>query len=297
MGGYRLVRSDSGSGSQGPGRRWFGGRAGVVGVAVAVVGLTAVGVGIAEASSSASSVYSAIAPVTVLGRSLAAHSTTDVTVAGVGSVPSNATSVQLSVTALSGTTTSSMYVYATGDTKPTSANVRWQTGETVTIPVTVAVGTSGDVRLTTDGGVVTVKVAVVGYFSPTPPPGGASYVSRPVAAVGVNNTATTVATLSVPAGSYEVQGRIYAFYNQDTGADQVRCEIDDPSSNKVDAAFADLTGVAPDMTISLFGLDTTSGGTISLVCSDGTGGLVVGAYTIGLLAVQVSSTSGDAAGG
>jgi hypothetical protein len=62
-------------------------------------------------------VYSAIAPVTVLGKSLAADSNTDVVVAGVDGVPSNATSVQLSVTALSGTTTSSMYVYPTGSTR------------------------------------------------------------------------------------------------------------------------------------------------------------------------------------
>jgi hypothetical protein len=120
-----------------------------------------------------------------------ADSNIDVAVAGVGSVPSNATSVQLSVTALAGTSTSSAYVYPTGATKPTSANVRWETGETVTIPVTVAVGTGGKIHFSTDAGTVTVKVAVVGYFSPASAPGSAGFASQPNEFLELSTSTTT----------------------------------------------------------------------------------------------------------
>src|ERR1700722_9419455 len=103
-----------------------------VGVGYAAIGVVGIASGTTATNESA---YTPIVPVTVLGRSLAPHSNTDFAVAGVDSVPSNATSVQLSVTALNGTTTSSMYVYPTGITQPTSANVRWETGQVVTIPV------------------------------------------------------------------------------------------------------------------------------------------------------------------
>src|SRR3984957_17346823 len=200
MGSHRSMRAGSGH------RR--GWRSGViVGVGMGFAVATVAGVGMASGTTGPTpSVYSAITPVTVLGRSLAADSNTDVTVAGVDSVPSNATSVQLSVTALSGTTTSSMYVYPTGATKPASPNVPRETGQTITIPVTVALGTGGKIRLTTDGGTVTIKVAVVGYFSPAPAPGSAGYAASVLTeqiADGANG-GTTIASITVPAGLYEV---------------------------------------------------------------------------------------------
>jgi hypothetical protein len=199
-------------------------------------------------------VYSAIAPFTVLGRSLAAHSNTDVGIAGLPEVPSNATALQLSVTALSGTTTSSMYVYATGSTQPTSANVRWQAGETVTIPVTVAVGTNGDVRLTTDGGVVTVKIAVIGYYSPAPPPGGTAY-SEKVLSAGLSTTSTALATVTVPAGTYDLQGKVNADFSEFSGSDWVQCNIKDPATALADLAGAFVGVGSSEQTVSMVALD------------------------------------------
>jgi hypothetical protein len=288
MGDYQLVRADSGSG-----RRWLRGRALVA--AVAVVGGTVAGVGIADATSSVPSAYTAITPVTVLGRSLAAGSNTDVTVAGVGSVPSNATSVQLSVTALGGTATSSMYVYATGDTKPTSANVRWQTGEAVTIPVTVGVGMGGKIHLNTDTGTVTIKVAVVGYFSPATAPSGAGYATQATGPVAITALGGDMLDLSVPAGTYEVHAKLVATFPHQTGVDQVVCEIYDPASVEVDSSFEDVSGDVPSEVLSLVGLDTTSGGLFSIYCADG--GSDSSAYRIDLVAVQLSSATGVVAGG
>jgi hypothetical protein len=283
MGSHRSVRTATGRSG------WR--RIAIVGVGACVVSATAIGVGIASGTTSPTpSVYSAIAPVTVLGRSLAAHSNTDVTVAGVGSVPSNATSVQLSVTALSGTTTSSMYVYPTGATQPTSANVRWTTGETVTIPVTVAVGTSGDVRLTTDGGTVTVKVAVVGYFSPAPAPGSAGYVvTTNNVSVGDLLSPTTVASLSVPAGTYAVLAK--GIVTTTDTSDQVTCDLLNPSSEQIDQSIVQMDSSITESTLSVTGVDTTLGGAMKLYCYDDDAHAT--AYNVELVAIQLSSATGD----
>jgi hypothetical protein len=285
MGNHRSVRAGSG--------RWGWRRAAIVGVGVGFAYATVGVVGLASGTTSPTpSVYSAVTPVTVLGRSLAADSNTDVTVAGVGSVPSNATSVQLSVTALSGTTTSSMYVYPTGATQPTSANVRWQAGETVTIPVTVAVGTSGKVRLTTDGGTVTIKIAVVGYFSP-------GSASNPGYAAGhdhesISDTGNTIASLTVPAGSYEVQGK--ADMNLVSGdSDEITCYLADPASDTIDQASVDIDTASPETALDVVGLDTTSGGTMAFRCEDG--GSNATAFTVQLVAIQLGSANGKVTGG
>jgi hypothetical protein len=269
-------------------------RAVIAGVSVGVAFGTVGVVGLASGTTTPTpSVYSAVAPVTVLGRSLAANSNTDVTVAGVDSVPSNATSVQLSITALDGTATSSAYVYPTGATKPTSANVRWATGETVTIPVTVAVGTSGKIRLTTDSGTVTIKVAVVGYFSPASAPSGAGYAQTSSFAA-LDSAGAVVASVDVPAGSYEIQAKIVALYVGPTSPDHVGCEVDDPKSNQLDSATADVSTDLQEETLSIVGLDTTSGGTFSLDCYDYESD--TNAYNISLVAVQLSSATGSVAG-
>jgi hypothetical protein len=286
MGTHRSVRTNSGQR-----RGWR--TAAIVGVGVGFAAATVAGIGLASGTTTPTpSVYSAITPVTVLGKSLAADSNTDVTVAGVGSVPSNATSVQLSVTALSGTTTSSMYVYATGATKPTSANVRWLTGETVTIPVTVAVGTSGRVRLTTDAGTVTIKVAVVGFFSP----GGAGIAGYAAghSHVAVTDTGGTIASLTVPAGTYEVQAK--ADMDLASGSsDEITCFLGDPASASIDSATLDIDTDSPDTPLVLVGLDTTSGGTMAFECEDS--GSNATAFTVQLVAVQLGSASGEVAGG
>jgi hypothetical protein len=271
-------------------------RVAIVGVGAGFVTATVAGVGLASGTTTSTpSVYSAIAPVTVLGRSLAGDSNTDVAVAGVGSVPSNATSVQLSVTALDGTTTSSMYVYPTGATKPTSANVRWQTGETVTIPVTVAVGTSGDIHLATDAGTVTIKVAVVGYFSPIPAPTSAGYASQPSSPVLLSDETTkALASVTVPAGSYAIQGKIVGVF-QSGPTDVADCFIADPNGNRVDESAVLFSTTVEDEMLSVTGIDTTSGGTISLDCYDNQSDTE--AFYIHLVAVQLSSATGDVAGG
>jgi hypothetical protein len=265
----------------------------VAGVGYATIGL----VGLASGTTTSTpSVYSSITPVTVLGKSLAAHSNTDVPIAGVGSVPSNATSVQLSITALNGTTTSSMYVYPSGATQPTSANVRWTTGEVVTIPVTVGVSAgNGDIRLTTDGGTVTVKVQVVGYFSPAPVTTG--YAATTEEDVQIQDTgadATTVASVDVPAGTYELQAKATMILTGGT-TELVNCDLQDPAATTMDSSSTIVNSGLHDAATSLEGLDTTSGGTFTFSCSDDFADAE--AYDAQLVAVQLGAANGQVTGG
>jgi hypothetical protein len=278
----------------------FGWRRIVIGaITVGAVSATVAGVGLASGTPT-SSVYSAITPVTVLGKSLAADSNTDVVVAGVGSVPSNATSVQLSVTALGGTTTSSMYVYATGTTKPTSANVRWASGQTITIPVTVAVGTAGKIRLTTDGGTVTIKVAVVGYFSPAPAPGSTGYAATAdgVSIVNFFSGGTNVVSVTVPPGTYEVQAKATMELNNgepDGTEDNISCYLEDPTSTLFDHTDLNVSTSDQFGPTSLMGFDTTtSGGAMTLYCSDI--GSASSADDVQLGAIRLSSATGAVSG-
>ncbi len=282
MGSHRCVRA----GSDRSGWR----RITVLGVGAGVVCATVTGIGLASgATTSTPSVYSSITPATVLGRSLAADSNTDVAVAGVGSVPSNATSVQLSVTALSGTTTSSMYVYPTGATKPTSANVRWATNQTITIPVTVAVGTAGKIRLTTDGGTVTIKLAVVGYFSPTPATGSAGYAIS-YGSVAIPSTGVVAASLTVPAGIYDIQATATISLTGGT-ADEVDCELENTQGVLFDDSQISVDSNIANATLSMSGFDNAPAGTLTMFCystnSDAS------ASHLRFNAIQLSSASGS----
>jgi hypothetical protein len=284
MGNHRSMRAASG--------RWGWRRVAVLGAGAGLACATVAGSALASGTSTPS-VYSSIAPVTVLGKILAAGSSIDVTVAGVGSVPSNATSVQLSVTALSGTTTSSMYVYATGATKPTSANVRWQTGETVTIPVTVAVGTGGKIHLNTDGGTVTIKVAVVGYFSPADAPSGAGHGAQSNGNILAATDESEITSVDVPAGKYFLQAKSVLILIGGT-ADQVECTLQD-SSGVIDTSRVQLSTATNVADISLMRLyDSEFGSTVSMQCTDDNANAE--ADDSRLVAIQLSSSDGDVGG-
>jgi hypothetical protein len=140
-------------------------------VSVGLVGLyTAVGgVALASPGGGPASVYSSIAPVNLHTATLAANHQRDLTVAGIGSVPADASSVQLSFAAVDGAANSYLSVYATGAAKPSSANIRWQAGQTVTDPITVAIGTGGQIHIYNGASSVEVKVSAVGYFAPVQP--------------------------------------------------------------------------------------------------------------------------------
>ena len=79
------------------------------------------------------------------GVKIAAGATREITVAGVGGVPTDATAVLLNVTATESETAGFITVFPCGDQIPTASNVNFVAGQTVPNLATTAVGTNGKV--------------------------------------------------------------------------------------------------------------------------------------------------------
>jgi hypothetical protein len=96
----------------------------------------------------------------------------DMKIAGLYGVPANATSVVLNVTAVAPTAAGSLTVYPKGTIKPTTKNINFASGQTISNTVIVRLGTgavanAGFVSIANSAGSTNVIVDVVGYFSPS----------------------------------------------------------------------------------------------------------------------------------
>ena len=268
------------------------GRVVAVGVGVAMVAAAG---GIALATdSSVPSVYTSLAP-TVLGQyNVAGGSNRDVTVAGVDGVPTSATSVQLSVTALNESATSSLYVYATGTTQPASANVRWNAGVVTTVPITTAVGTNGSIHIHNTTGTAQIKVSVIGYYAPEL---GSTAIGKIGFSTFLSTTAANVIAITVPAGTYSVIAKLSLQQNAATSSteDQVSCSLFDPNFDDIDEGSYTLPGTHGDTgTITMTGLVSMDAGQIAVSCDDTTNGGL--AFELRLTAIHLSSATGSVAG-
>jgi hypothetical protein len=90
--------------------------------------------------------------------------TREVTVAGVGGVPANATAVTLNVTVTATTSSSFLTIWPKGSTQPTSSNLNWVAGQTIPNAVTAKVGAGGKVNIYNPSGDAHVLIDVVGYY-------------------------------------------------------------------------------------------------------------------------------------
>ena len=90
----------------------------------------------------------------------------NVTVTGVGKVPSTGVSaVVLNVTVTATHAGGFITVYPTGSTRPTASNLNWTAGESLPNRVIVPVGTNGQVTVFNNSGNVQFIVDVNGYFT------------------------------------------------------------------------------------------------------------------------------------
>jgi len=124
-----------------------------------------------HASSGSGSSYVPLTPQRILdtrvtGNPVGSNGTLNLRVAGVGSVPADATAVAVNVTATDTTRSSDLEVYPAGTATPTVSNLNWTAGETVANLVIVPVGALGQVTLYNDLGTVDVVVDLEGYFVP-----------------------------------------------------------------------------------------------------------------------------------
>ncbi|MEZ5143192.1 MAG: carboxypeptidase regulatory-like domain-containing protein [Acidimicrobiales bacterium] len=90
--------------------------------------------------------------------------TREVTVAGTGGVPADATAVTLNVTVTGTTAPSFLTVWPTGSPRPTASNLNWVAGQTIANAVTVKVGAGGTVSVFNPSGATDVVVDVVGWY-------------------------------------------------------------------------------------------------------------------------------------
>ena len=85
-------------------------------------------------------------------------------VAGVGSVPSDASAVAVNVTAVGGTSPSHLRVWPSGEPMPNASTINFQPGVNIANMVIVEVGDDGKVDIYNHAGEVDVIFDVVGYF-------------------------------------------------------------------------------------------------------------------------------------
>ena len=288
MGLHRSASATTGGSTRRLRRRMVAAGAGVV--MVAAVG----GIALATDSGSVPSVYTPLPPTVVGQYSLAAGGNKDVPVAGVDGVPTSATSVQLSVTALNESATSSLYLYATGTTQPDSANLRWNAGAVTTVPITTAVGTNGKIHLHNTTGTAQIKISVIGYYAPEL---GSTAIGKTAFSTFLSTTAANVIAITVPTGTYSVIATLNLQQNATsaTAEDEVSCILYDPNLDDIDEGVQSLTAVHGDVaTLTMTGLVTMDAGQIAVSCDDSTSSAL--AYEMRLTAIHLSSASGDVAG-
>jgi hypothetical protein len=140
----------------------------------------------------------ATVPATYAGQTLAAASTLNVQVTGLGTVPAGATAAVLNVAAIDPTASGFLTVFAEGTTMPTVSNLNFTSGEILANLVTVPLSASGGISIFNHAGSTDVLVDVEGYYTSTAVGGMYNAVS-PVRVLGTLALGAPVAAnTSVP---------------------------------------------------------------------------------------------------
>jgi hypothetical protein len=90
--------------------------------------------------------------------------TREVSVAGVGGVPADATAVTLNVTVTGTTSASFLTLWPKGAVQPTASNLNWSAGQTIPNAVTVMVGTGNPISVFNNFGTVHVIADAAGWY-------------------------------------------------------------------------------------------------------------------------------------
>jgi hypothetical protein len=315
----------------GPARRWRR-RLGVGATVIATAGVSVGFTMAAEASGGESttnvSFVSLATPYKLLTNKAFAANASDsvVVIGGSTKVPSNATTVQLSVTG-GGTTAGTLNFYPAGNASGGSGQfLSWTAEGTNVATIEENVGLSDELTFALTGGAAKVTATITGYstqvtdgdISPADgtsgqvltnngtgaawqgPSGGPAFANANGSEVHLSDTSySAVDTLTVPAGDY--------FVTFDAEIDNIGAQVDDATcyllapdgsvTPYVGAAVPAETGSSDGIsTISPQGLIDTAGGTITAECKDTTD--TAYANLLGypnLVAIQVSSVSGTQA--
>ena len=294
----------------------------LVGIAVLTVGMLA---GVAGASGSTTAVtFVPLSPAKVIlnNVTIAAHkSNSPVVIGGTTTVPANATTVELLVTA-KGPSIGTLNFYPMLNPGGGSGQSLSYPGSNVVASTTIQenVGQAGELTFYNNGiGSAVVAAKIIGYSTQVTAgdingvggtagqvltndgaggaswqPDGQAYSSNSGSYVIFLSTTSysTIGTLTVPAGTYAVNVSAEA---QSYNAGQqilVGCRLLSPTGAIVHNVFATTTG---DASLSETGVISTTGGNITEVCQGYTGGPYTGSPTAGvanIVAVRVGSATG-----
>jgi hypothetical protein len=243
-----------------------------------------------------------------------------VVIGGTTTVPSNATTVQLSVEA-GGTTAGTLNFNPTGNLAGGSGqSLSWSAGGSDTQSIEENVGLSDELTFALSGGAAKVSATIIGYstqvtdgdISPADgttgqvltnngdgatwqdPGGGPGFGGQSTSSFPVNSSGLTeVALVNVPAGAYDLSFTGDA-YDYGSNPDNVECYVYSPSGDVI--AYAGTSLVAGgDNELATAVVDSTSGGTFNVSCFDDNG---LGQTDVGydnwptLNAISLSSAGG-----
>jgi hypothetical protein len=296
-------------------RQWLR-RGGAVGVAAAA-GLLVVGVAGATPTTSTTDVtFVPVTPTHVLfsGKSIAANkSFSAVVIGGATTAPTNATTVQVKVSA-KGAAGGVLNFYPAGNVGGGSGQfLSYPSGNgTVSETIEENVGLKDELTFANTGsGSATVTATLLGYstqvtagdMSPTGGTAGQVLTNTGVGAVwqththaysnslinvtSVTTTASTILSLAVPAGSYEVS----AHFTPQGGGNYGSCYLMSPGNNPIAFGTVSLSPSNPFESASMDGLVTTTGGNLSLSCYTQSGTATF--YYNSIVATQVDAAFGE----
>lgn len=106
---------------------------------------------------------------------LTSSSPRELSVTGIGGMPSGATAVVMNVTVTGSDVPSFLTVYPSGGSKPNASNLNFGSGETIANLTTTRIGIGGKIQFATANGSVDVIVDILGYYD-APGAAGGSYV-------------------------------------------------------------------------------------------------------------------------
>ena len=241
-------------------------------------------------------------------------STSPVVIGGTTTVPSNATTVQLTVSA-KGVAAGTLSFYPAGNASGGSGqSLSWSAGATVSTTIQENVGMSGELTFANAStGSVAVTATLTGYSTQVTAgdiggtggsagqvltnngSGGAGWQTPGFARADTSfnsfdvGSTPTVASVSLPAGTYDTVFTAQIFYSAATA--YVNCYLLTPTNNTASISFADAGPSSPGISTTTQAMIAVgaSGGTISVQCTGPSGATI---YYPSLIATQVGNATG-----
>jgi hypothetical protein len=299
-------------------------RLAAVGLGTALVAGSVIGVAGASPTTSTTDVtFVTLTPAhKVLSATIAANKSTVAVVSGGSTtVPTNATTVQVVLTA-KGVKAGVINIYPTGNISGGSGQFLsypgFNTVESATIQENI--GQANELTFANSGfGSATVTATVTGYSTQVTagdingiggsagqvltndgpagvswgPGGGAVYADQQTSIDFLTTSASAVVSVTVPAGTYAVSVNADARSTK-AGFDEVACYLLTPTGTIIDDSFTELNGQSYFAEpVSLSGVMTTTGGSVNLNCFDTYGSDFSLVQHGWLIVTQIQSVTGS----